>query len=111
MKQRKWGAKITAIVVLDGFKGKPVATICQDYQISEAQYYRWPNQFLANAPKTFMVARQTEREARLGDHRKAKCVCRAAHSDPESRASVLGLSAHLGLPVVCGRAADQQERV
>jgi len=42
-----------------------VATICQDYQISQAPYDQWRDQFLANAPKTFEVAQQTEREARL----------------------------------------------
>lgn len=39
--------------------------MCQDYQISQAQYDQWRDQVLANAPKTFDVARQTEREARL----------------------------------------------
>jgi transposase-like protein len=42
-----------------------VATICQDYQISQAQYYQWRDQFLANAATTVEVAQQTEREARL----------------------------------------------
>ena len=65
MKRRKWDAKTKAIIVLEGLKGKPVATICQVYQISQAQYYQWRDHFLANAPKTFEVAQQTEREARL----------------------------------------------
>lgn len=65
MKRRKWDAKTKAIVVLEGLKGKLVAIICQDHQISQAQYYQWRDQFLANAPKMFEVARQTEREARL----------------------------------------------
>ena len=53
MKRRKWDAKTKAIIVLEGLKGKPVATICQDHQISQAQYYQWRDQFLANAAKTF----------------------------------------------------------
>jgi len=65
MKRRKWNAKTKATIILEGLKGKPVATICQDYQISQAQYYQWRDHFLANAPKTFEVAQQTEREARL----------------------------------------------
>lgn len=65
MRRRKWDAKTKAIVVLEGLKGKAVTTICQDYQISQTQYYQWRDQFLANAPKTFEVAQQTEREARL----------------------------------------------
>lgn len=65
MKRRKWDAKTKAIIVLEGLKGKPVVTICQDHQISQAQYYQWRDQFLANAANTFEVAQQTEREARL----------------------------------------------
>ena len=65
MKRRKWDAKTKATIVLEGFKGKPVTVICQDYQISQAQYYQWRDQFLANAAKPFEGAQQTEREVRL----------------------------------------------
>jgi hypothetical protein len=65
MTRRKWDAKTNATIVLEGLKGKPVATICQDDQISQAQSDQWRDQFLANAPKTLEVAQQTEREARL----------------------------------------------
>ncbi len=65
MKRRKWDARTKATIVLEALKGKPVATICQDYQISQAQYYQWRDQFLAHAPKAFDVAKHTEREARL----------------------------------------------
>lgn len=65
MKRRKWDAKTKATIVLEGLKGKPVGAICRDYQISQAQYYQWRDQLLANAPKTFEVAQQTDREARL----------------------------------------------
>ena len=65
MKRRMWDAKTETTIVLKGLNGKLVGTICQDHQISQAQYYQWRDQFLANAPKTFEVAQQTEREARL----------------------------------------------
>ena len=51
MKRRKWDAKTKAIIVLDGLKGKSVATICQDHQISQAQYYQWRDQFSRTPPK------------------------------------------------------------
>lgn len=51
--------------MLEGLKGKPVATICQDYQIGQAHYYLWRDQFLANVPKMFELAQQTDCEARL----------------------------------------------
>jgi transposase-like protein len=65
MKRRKWDAKTKTTIVLEGLRGKPVTAICQDYHISQAQYYQWRDQFLSNAPKAFEVAQQTDREARL----------------------------------------------
>ena len=65
MKRRKWDSKAKATIILEGLKGKPVAAICQEYQISQAQYYQWRDQFLANAPKAFDGPQQTQREARL----------------------------------------------
>jgi hypothetical protein len=37
MRRRKWDAKTKATSVREGLKGKPVVTMCQDYQISQAQ--------------------------------------------------------------------------
>lgn len=65
MKRREWDPKTKAMIVLQGLKGKSVAEVCSEHEISQAQYYQWRDQFLANAPKTFEVAQQTEREARL----------------------------------------------
>lgn len=65
MKRRQWDAKTKALIVLQGLKGKPVSELCAEHQISQAQYYQWRDQFLANAPKAFDAAKQTEREARL----------------------------------------------
>ena len=65
MKLRKWDAKTKAAIVLEGLKGKPVATICQEHQINQGQYYQWRDQFFANASKAFEVTLQSQREARL----------------------------------------------
>ena len=65
MKRHKWTPKPKPPFVLEGFRGRSVAVICSEYRISQAQYDQWRDQFLANAPKTFEVAQQTEREARL----------------------------------------------
>jgi len=65
MKMRKWEAKTKAMIVLQGLKGKPVAEICREHQLSQAQYYQWRDQFLSNATKAFEVSQQTHREARL----------------------------------------------
>jgi transposase-like protein len=53
MKRREWDPKTKALIVLQGLKGKPVAEVCAEHQISQAQYYQWRDQFLANAAKAF----------------------------------------------------------
>jgi transposase-like protein len=65
MQRRKWDAKMKAMIVLEGLKGKPAAEICTEHQISQAQYYQWRDQFLAHAAKAFEVHEQSQREARL----------------------------------------------
>ncbi len=65
MPRRKWEAKTKAMIVLEGLTGKPVAEICTEHQISQAQYYQWREQFLAHAAKAFEVHEQSQREARL----------------------------------------------
>jgi transposase-like protein len=65
MQRRKWDAKTKAIIVLEGLKGKPVAELCTEHQMSQAQYYQWRDQFLAHAPKAFEVHEHNQKEGRL----------------------------------------------
>jgi transposase-like protein len=65
MQRRTWDAKTKAMIVLEGLKGKPVAELCNEHQLSQAQYYQWRDQFLAHAAKAFEVHEQSQREARL----------------------------------------------
>jgi len=53
MKRRKWDAKVKAMIVLEGLKGKPVAEICIEHQLSQAQYYQWRDQFLSKMDQVF----------------------------------------------------------
>jgi len=53
MKNRKWDAKTKALIVMEGIKGKPVTEICQEHQLSQSQYYRWRDEFLANMHHVF----------------------------------------------------------
>ena len=53
MKNRKWDAKTKALIVMEGIKGKPVSAICAEHSLSQGQYYRWRDEFLANIPKVF----------------------------------------------------------
>jgi hypothetical protein len=65
MPRRKWDAKTTAMIVIEGLQGKPVAELCTEQQISQAPYYQWRDQFLAHAPTACEVHAQSQREARL----------------------------------------------
>jgi transposase-like protein len=65
MQRRKWDAKTKAMIVIEGLKGKPVAELCAEHQISQAQYYQWRDQFLAHTSQAFEVHEQSQREARL----------------------------------------------
>jgi len=53
MKRRKWDPQTKASVILQGMRGRAVADICTEHQISQAQYYQWREQFLENLPHVF----------------------------------------------------------
>jgi transposase-like protein len=65
MHRRKWDAKTKALLVLEGLKGKPVAEICTEHQISQSLYDQWRDQFLVNAAKAFDDPQRARKEARL----------------------------------------------
>ena len=65
MSRRKWDARTKALIVLQGLKGTPVSTLCTEHQLSQAQYYEWRDQFLANASKAFEVHQQADQVVRL----------------------------------------------
>jgi transposase-like protein len=65
MQRRKWDAKTKALIVLEGLKGKPVAEICTEHQISQSLYYQWRDQFLAHAAHACELHQHTRREAHL----------------------------------------------
>jgi len=53
VKRRRWDAKTKVLIILQGLKGKPVTEVCIEHQISQTQYYRWRDQFLANMHQAF----------------------------------------------------------
>jgi hypothetical protein len=65
MRRRTWDANTNAMLVIEGLKGKPVAEICPEQQISQAPYEQWRDQGLAHAPQAFAAHEQSPREARL----------------------------------------------
>lgn len=71
MKRRQWDAKTKATIVVQGLQGRPVAEICNEYQISQSLYDQWRDQCLAHAAKAFEVHQQSRVQARL-EHENAK---------------------------------------
>ena len=65
MHRRKWDAALNAQIVIQGLQGKPVAGLCNEYQISQSLYYQWRDQFLANASRAFEGQQDDRKEARL----------------------------------------------
>ena len=65
MKRRTWDSKSKARIVLEGLQGRSVASICNEYQITQSMYYRWRDTFLANADQVFETGTTSRREERL----------------------------------------------
>jgi len=74
MKRRKWDPGTKSTVVLQGLRGRPVADICTEHQISQAQYYQWREQFLANLPHLFSNNGRKEKALVMENTRLKKIV-------------------------------------
>ena len=53
MNRRKWDPQTEANIVIQGLKGRAMADICMEHQISQAQCYQWRERFLENLPHVF----------------------------------------------------------
>lgn len=49
------------MIVLQGLKGIPISEFCAEHQISQAQYYQWRDQFLANMHQVFVQDERCEK--------------------------------------------------
>jgi len=74
MPRRKWDAQTKAIIVLQGLKGRPVADICTEHQISQAQYYQWRDQFLKKLPQVFVNTERRQQSLERENSRLKKMI-------------------------------------
>ena len=52
MKRRTWTADEKLTIVLAGLRNQPsIAELCREHQLSQTQYYKWRDQFLAGGLK------------------------------------------------------------
>ena len=52
-KRRQWKAAEKSRIILEGLKGRPVADICVEHQISQSMYGSWRDPFLSNMGQVF----------------------------------------------------------
>lgn len=62
MERRIWNSETKLKIVLEGLKTGNLTEICNKYQISQTQYYKWRDQFLENGQKVF-EGKQKDKEA------------------------------------------------
>ena len=61
MEYRKWDVQTKFRIVLEGLKGNSSVTeLCNRYQISQTQYYKWRDLFLAHGPKVFETTNENK---------------------------------------------------
>ena len=66
MKYRQWTSKQKSQIVLEGLSGQiDITQLCQKYQVSQAQYYKWRDQFLTSCHEAFDIKKQSQKEQHL----------------------------------------------
>ena len=63
VKRRHWKSNEKSHIVLEGIKGRPVAELCLEHQISQSMYYAWRDQFLSNMDQAFETKKVNQKEA------------------------------------------------
>ena len=53
MSRKKWTAQEKFEIVMSGLKGRKIAEICNEYGISQGQYYKWRDVLLNDGTKLF----------------------------------------------------------
>lgn len=68
MQKRSWTSKQKSQIVLEGLSGKiEVSKMCNKYEISQAQYYKWRDQFLQTCHQAFETKDISKKEQKLKD--------------------------------------------
>jgi len=63
MKKRNWTNQEKLQIVLEGIKSTvPLAEICNKYEVSQSQFYRWRDLLLNGANKVFVPDPDKEKE-------------------------------------------------
>jgi hypothetical protein len=91
MHRQTWDAHTTAMMVVEGLNGKPVAERCAEHHLSPAPSDQWREQCVANAPKALEVPEQRQRDARLAREKpRLKPLVGELTLEGKQRAELLG---------------------
>ena len=67
---------------MEGLKGRSVADLCNEYQISQSMYYKWRDQFMTNAAFVFETDKTSKTEERLKkENQRLKTVIGELHME------------------------------
>ena len=68
MKRRRWTPKEKLTIVLEGLKGNiKIAELCNQHQITQAQYYKWRDQLYKDGQTIFAHCGPDKNQQRLQD--------------------------------------------
>ena len=66
MKRKRWSSKEKFRIVLEGITGQTeIASLCNKYQISQSQYYKWKGEFLKHGHSAFEHHSISKEEKRM----------------------------------------------
>lgn len=66
MIHREWTEEQKFKIVLEGLRGEtPVTKLCEKYEISQTQYYKWRDMFMEHGKEMFTRAKRQSKEERM----------------------------------------------
>ena len=66
MTNREWTEEQKFKIVLEGLRSEtPVVKLCEKYEISQTQYYKWRDMLLEQGKESFTRAKRQSKEERI----------------------------------------------
>ena len=66
MTNREWTEEQKFKIVLEGLRSEtPVVKLCEKYEISQTQYYKWRDMLLEHGKESFTMAKSQSKEERM----------------------------------------------
>ena len=69
-KRKKYTSQQKAQIIMQAIKGRPIADICTEYQISNSMFYKWKEQFLNNMHLAYEVHNNNKQIQQINNQNK-----------------------------------------